>query len=72
VANLFFTRQLASAKLLLLRKLARGVDMGNRDMRWRERKKAKKGAKKPTTTIITPQVEVEVIKKGKKTSPPEE
>ncbi len=46
--------------------------MGTRDIRWREHKKAKKGAKKPTTTIITPQVEVEVIKKGKKTPPPEE
>jgi hypothetical protein len=41
--------------------------MGTRDYRWRERKKSKKGAKKPATTIITPQVEVEVIKKGKKT-----
>jgi hypothetical protein len=46
--------------------------MGTRDYRWRERKKAKKGAKKPATTIITPQVEVEVIKKGKKTPSPEE
>ena len=46
--------------------------MGTRDYRWRERKKAKKGARKPTTTIITPQVEVEVIKKGKKLPPPEE
>jgi hypothetical protein len=41
--------------------------MGTRDFSWREHKKAKKGAKKPTATIITPQVEVEVIKKGKKT-----
>ena len=41
--------------------------MGTRDIRSRERKKIKKGAKKPTATIITPQVEVEVIKKGKKT-----
>ena len=40
--------------------------MGTRDFRWRERKKSKKGAKKSTATIITPQVEVEVIKKGKK------
>jgi hypothetical protein len=46
--------------------------MGTRDYRWRERKKSKKDAKKPTTTIITPQVEVEVIKKGKKAAPPEE
>ena len=46
--------------------------MGTRDYRWRERKKVKKGAKKPTTTIITPQVDVEVIKKGKKTPTPEE
>jgi len=42
--------------------------MGTRDFRWRERKKAKKGDKKPTATIITPQVEVEVIRKGKKTA----
>ena len=46
--------------------------MGTRDYRWRERKKSKKGTKKPTMTIITPQVEVEVIKKGKKAAPPEE
>jgi hypothetical protein len=46
--------------------------MGTRDFRWRERKKSKKGAKKPTTTIITPQVEGEVRKKGKKAAPPEE
>ena len=46
--------------------------MGTRDFSWREHKKAKKGAKKPTATIITPQVEVEVIKKGKKAAPPEE
>jgi hypothetical protein len=46
--------------------------MGTRDFRWRERKKSKKGTKKPTTTIITPQVEVEVIKKGRKAAPPEE
>ena len=53
-------------------KLTRGTKMGTRDYRWRERKKSKKGAKKPATTIITPQVEVEVIKKGKKVAPPEE
>jgi len=41
--------------------------MGTRDFRWRENKKAKKGAKRPIATIITPQIEVEVIKKGKKT-----
>jgi hypothetical protein len=46
--------------------------MGTRDYRWRERKKSKKGAKRPTATIITPQIEVEVIKKGKKVAPPEE
>jgi len=46
--------------------------MGTRDIRWRERKKPKKGTKKPATTIITPQIEVEVIKKGKKAAPPEE
>ena len=46
--------------------------MGTRDYRWRERKKPKKDAKKPTTTIITPQMDVEVIKKGKKTPPAEE
>jgi len=40
--------------------------MGTRDFRWRESKKPKKGSKKPTATIITPQTEVEVIKKGKK------
>jgi hypothetical protein len=67
-----FTRQLAFAKLLLSVELPRGIDMGTRDYRWRERKKAKKGTRKPTTTIITPQVEVEVIKKGKKPPSPEE
>ncbi len=46
--------------------------MGTRDYRWRERKKPKKGAKKQIATIVTPQVEVEVIKKGKKATPPEE
>jgi len=47
--------------------------MGSRDYRWREPKKPKKGARKPITPIInTPQVEVEVIKKGKKTPPVEE
>jgi hypothetical protein len=46
--------------------------VGTRDFRWRERKKPKKDAKKPAATIITPQTEVEVIKKGKKAAPPEE
>ena len=46
--------------------------MGTRDYRRRETKKPKKGAKKPTTTIITPQTEVEVIKRGKKAASPEE
>ena len=46
--------------------------MGTRDFIWRERKKSKKGDKKPAATIITPQIEVEVIKKGKKAAPPEE
>jgi hypothetical protein len=46
--------------------------MGTRDYRRRERKKTKKDAKKPTTTIITPQMDVEVIKKGKKEPPAEE
>ena len=46
--------------------------MGTRDYRRRESKKPKKGAKKPTMTIITPQAEVELIKKAKKAAPPEE
>lgn len=46
--------------------------MGSRDYRWREPKKPKKGSKKTISTTITPQIEVEVIRKGKKTSPPEE
>lgn len=46
--------------------------MGTKDFRWREPKKPKKSAKKPATTIITPPVEVEVIRKGKKAKPPEE
>jgi len=41
--------------------------MGRRDFRWREPKKPKKTAKKPQAIPeILPQVEVEVIKKGKK------
>ncbi len=42
--------------------------MGTRDYRRREAKKPKKGAKKTVITGFTPQVEVEVVKKGKKTS----
>jgi hypothetical protein len=41
--------------------------MGGRDFRWRERKKAKKGAKKAvSTSVIQPPVTVEVIKKKRK------
>jgi len=40
--------------------------MGTRDYRRREPKKPKKGAKKTAVTGFTPQVETEVIKKGKK------
>ncbi len=43
--------------------------MGRKDYRWREPKKPKKGTIKTTSTIITPSVTVEVIKKGKKTPP---
>jgi len=46
--------------------------MGSRDYRWREPKKPKKGSKKNITTANTPQIEVEVIRKGKKASTPEE
>ena len=46
--------------------------MGTRDYRRREHKKPKKGTKKQATTIISPQVEVDVIKKGKKVAPPPE
>lgn len=47
--------------------------MGRKDYRWREPKKPKKGVTKKTlTTIITPSVTVEIIKKGKKTPPPTE
>jgi len=42
--------------------------MGTRDYRRREPKKPKKDAKKTVITGFTPQVEVEVVKKGKKTS----
>ena len=41
--------------------------MGSRDYRHRERKKQKKEAKKLTPIIVlSPQAEVEVIKRGKK------
>lgn len=41
--------------------------MGRRDFSHREKKKTKKEAKKlPPVTIMTPPVEVEVIRKGKK------
>jgi hypothetical protein len=44
--------------------------MGRRDFRWREAKKPKKGAKKiKTVSEIVPQVQVEVVKKGKKKEP---
>ena len=47
--------------------------MGKRDYSQREKKKAKKEAKKlPPVTIMTPPVEVEVIRKGKKREPDEE
>lgn len=47
--------------------------MGRRDYRWREPKKPKKSATKPMpTTVLTPPVTVEVIKKGKKAPPAEE
>ena len=40
--------------------------MGSRDYRRRESKKIRKETKKPTFSILTPQTEVEIIKKGKK------
>jgi hypothetical protein len=40
--------------------------MGNRDFGKREAKKAKKSDKKPAQINIQPQMNVEVIKKGKK------
>ena len=44
--------------------------MGKRDFRWREAKKPKKGAKKTKiVSEIIPQVQVEVVKKGKKEEP---
>ena len=47
--------------------------MGRRDYRWREKKKAKKDAKKiPTAGILPPPMTVELIKKGKKKPEEEE
>lgn len=48
--------------------------MSNRDFRRREKKKPKKDAKKPQTApaVFQPQVTIEVIKKGKKTTEEEE
>ena len=40
--------------------------MGTRDYKRREPKKPKKGSKKTSITILTPQAEVEIIKKRKK------
>ena len=42
--------------------------MGTKDFRRREPKKPKKGTKKMDITTFVPQTQVEVIKKGKKTS----
>jgi len=42
--------------------------MGTRDYRRREPKKPKKGAKRTAISSFRPQAEVEVVKKGKKTS----
>ena len=42
--------------------------MGSKDFRRREPKKTKKGTKKTDITTFVPQTEVQVIKKGKKTS----
>ena len=42
--------------------------MGTRDYRKREPKKSKKGDKKTHITTLTPQTEVEVIKKSKRTA----
>lgn len=48
--------------------------MGSRNVPKREGKKPKKGAKKEVigTSIISPSVEVEVVKKKRKEMPPEE
>ena len=41
--------------------------MGGRDYSWRERKKPKKGARKPAAPVpLLPLPEVEVVPKGKK------
>lgn len=42
--------------------------MGSKNFRRREPRKLKKGTKKTDITTFVPQTEVEVIKKGKKTS----
>lgn len=42
--------------------------MGSKDFRRREPRKLKKGTKKTDITTFVPQTEVQVIKKGKKTS----
>ncbi len=46
--------------------------MGRRDYRHREPKKPKKDKKIAATTILSPPVTVEVIKKGKKSKEGEE
>jgi hypothetical protein len=46
--------------------------MGNRDYKKREQKKPKKDSKKTTSINIEPQMQVEVIKKGKKIRDEEE
>ncbi len=47
--------------------------MARRDKRWRERKKPKRDYKKiAPTTILTPPITVEVVKKGKKRKAEEE
>lgn len=42
--------------------------MGSKNFRRREPRKPKKGTKKTDITTFVPQTEVQVIKKGKKTS----
>ena len=47
--------------------------MGTRDFRWRESKKAKKGAKQVSPiSILPPQESVQIIKKAKKKHAEEE
>jgi hypothetical protein len=63
-----FTGGRAFAKLAL-----GGVTMGSRDFRRRETKKSKKDAKKGSVVLEQPSIErVDVIRKGKKESGPEE